>query len=158
MHSQIVAPYLLHYGNEEQKQKWLPKMATGEMVGAIPMTEPNTGSDLQNVKTSATKKGDSYVINGAKTYITNGIPRDLVVLVAKTDPNLGAKGISLIIVEANTKGFNKGRNLKKLGLNSGEPRNFSLMISSSQGQIYLVRKRAKVSFSLCSSYPKKGSV
>jgi len=120
VHSQIVAPYLLHYGNEEQKQKWLPKMATGEMVGAIAMTEPNTGSDLQNVKTSATKKGDSYVINGAKTYITNGIHADLLVLVAKTDPNLGAKGISLIMVEANTKGFNKGRNLKKLGLNSGD--------------------------------------
>ena len=94
-------------------------MAKGEMVGAIAMTEPNTGSDLQNVKTTAIRKGDSYIINGSKTYITNGIHADLVVVVAKTDPNLGAKGISLIVVEAGNKGFNKGRNLKKLGLNSG---------------------------------------
>jgi acyl-CoA dehydrogenase len=120
VHSQIVAPYLLHYGNEDQKQRWLPRMASGEMVGAIAMTEPNTGSDLQNVKTTAKRQGDSYIINGAKTYITNGIHSDLVVLVAKTDPNLGAKGISLIVVEAGTKGFKKGRNLKKLGLNSGD--------------------------------------
>lgn len=116
VHSTIVAPYILHYGNEEQRQRWLPKMASGEMVGAIAMTEPHTGSDLQGVRTTALRDGDDYVINGAKTYITNGQHADLVVVVAKTDPNLGAKGISLIVVEASTPGFERGRNLKKMGM------------------------------------------
>ena len=116
VHSTIVAPYILHYGTEEQRQRWLPKMASGEMVGAIAMTEPNTGSDLQGVRTTAIRDGDEYVINGAKTYITNGQHADLVVVVAKTDPSLGGKGISLIVVETTTEGFERGRNLKKLGL------------------------------------------
>lgn len=116
VHSSIVAPYLLHYGTEEQKQRWLPKMASGEMVGAIAMTEPNTGSDLQAIRTTALKDGDEYVINGSKTYISNGQQCDLVIVVAKTDPNLGGKGISLIVVETETTpGFKRGRNLKKLG-------------------------------------------
>ncbi|MFW6093338.1 MAG: acyl-CoA dehydrogenase family protein [Pseudomonadota bacterium] len=116
VHSTIVAPYILHYGTEEQRRRWLPKMATGELVGAIAMTEPNTGSDLQAVRTTAIRDGDDYVINGAKTYITNGQHADLVVVVAKTDPNQGAKGISLVVVETeNCPGFERGRNLEKLG-------------------------------------------
>ncbi len=120
VHSTIVAPYILHYGNEKQKQRWLPKMASGEMVGAIAMTEPHTGSDLQGVRTTAKREGDTYVVSGAKTYITNGQHADLVVVVAKTDPSLGAKGISLIVVEADTPGFQRGRNLKKMGMHAAD--------------------------------------
>lgn len=120
VHSTIVAPYIANYGSEEQKQRWLPKMASGEMVGAIAMTEPNTGSDLQAVQTTALKDGDDYVVNGAKTYITNGQLADLVIVVAKTDPSEGAKGISLIVVEATAAGFERGRNLKKLGQKSAD--------------------------------------
>ena len=121
VHSTIVAPYICNYGSEEQKQRWLPKMASGELVGAIAMTEPNTGSDLQAVRTTASRDGDDYVINGSKTYITNGQHADLVIVVAKTDPSLGAKGISLIVVEANDNpGFERGRNLKKMGLKAAD--------------------------------------
>jgi|TARA_B100000315_G_scaffold260225_1_gene320139 acyl-CoA dehydrogenase len=120
VHSSIVAPYIYHYGNEEQRQRWLPKMASEEMVGAIAMTEPNTGSDLQSVRTTALRDGDEYVMNGAKTFITNGQHADLVIVVAKTDPSLGGKGISLIVVETDTPGFARGRNLKKLGQKSAD--------------------------------------
>jgi len=120
VHSQIVAPYIWHYGDEAQKQRWLPKMASGEMVGAIAMTEPNTGSDLQNIRTTARKDGDDYIIDGAKTYITNGQLCDLVIVVAKTDPSLGGKGISLIVVETDNPGFQRGRNLDKLGQSSAD--------------------------------------
>ena len=115
VHSQIVAPYFRHYGDEEQRQRWLPAMASGSKVGAIAMTEPNTGSDLQSIRTTAIRDGDEFVINGSKTYISNGQHCDLVIVVAKTDPSQGAKGISLIVVEGGTEGFSKGRNLKKLG-------------------------------------------
>jgi acyl-CoA dehydrogenase len=99
LHNSIVAPYILHYGSEEQKQKWLPKMATGEMIGAIAMTEPGAGSDLQGIKTTAKKDGNHYVINGSKTFITNGQHANLIIVVTKTDPAKGAKGTSLMVVE-----------------------------------------------------------
>ena len=117
LHSEIVAPYILHYGTEAQKQKYLPKLATGEMVGAIAMSEPAAGSDLQGVKTTALLQTDgTYLINGSKTFITNGWHADLVILVAKTDPAAGAKGTSLFLIERGTPGFEKGKRLKKLGL------------------------------------------
>jgi alkylation response protein AidB-like acyl-CoA dehydrogenase len=116
LHSEIVAPYINRYGSEEQKRKYLPKMASGEMIGAIAMTEPGTGSDLQGVKTTAVRDGNELVINGSKTFITNGQMCDLVIVVTKTDPAKGAKGISLVIVEAGTEGFRKGRNLEKIGM------------------------------------------
>jgi acyl-CoA dehydrogenase len=121
VHSAIVAPYILNYGSEEQKQRWLPRMASGELVGAIAMTEPNTGSDLQAVRTTALRDGDDYLINGSKTYITNGQHAELVIVVAKTDPELGARGISLVVVETpDNPGFERGRNLKKMGLKGAD--------------------------------------
>lgn len=116
LHNEIVAPYILTYGSDAQKQKYLPKMATGEMVGAIAMSEPGTGSDLQAVKTTALKDGNELVVNGQKTFITNGWNADVVIVVAKTDPTKGAKGTSLVLLERGDEGFDKGRRLKKLGL------------------------------------------
>ena len=116
LHSYIVAPYIEKYGTEGQKRRWLPPMVTGEAIGAIAMTEPGTGSDLKAVRTTAVRVGDDYVINGSKTFITNGINADLVLLVAKTNHNLGAKGISLFLVNTESDGFRNGRNLKKIGL------------------------------------------
>jgi acyl-CoA dehydrogenase len=116
LHNAIVAPYIWHYGSEEQKQRWLPRMATGELVGAIAMTEPGAGSDLQGVKTTARKDGNHYVINGSKTFITNGQTANLIIVVAKTDPSKGAAGTSLMIVETDeVEGFRRGRNLDKVG-------------------------------------------
>ena len=116
LHSDIVAPYNVAYGSEPLKQHWLPRMISGETPTAIAMTEPGAGSDLQGIKTSAVRDGDDYVINGSKTYITNGQHAELVIVVAKTDPAGGAKGTSLILVEADRPGFARGRNLDKIGL------------------------------------------
>jgi alkylation response protein AidB-like acyl-CoA dehydrogenase len=117
LHSEIVAPYILHYGTEDQKRRYLPKLASGEMVGAIAMSEPAAGSDLQGIKSTALRQADgSYLLNGSKTFITNGWHADLVIVVAKTDPQAGAKGTSLLLVERGMKGFEKGKRLKKLGL------------------------------------------
>jgi alkylation response protein AidB-like acyl-CoA dehydrogenase len=116
LHSEIVAPYLLAYGTEALKRNYLPKMAAGEMIGAIAMSEPGAGSDLQSVKTTAIRKGDSFLLNGSKTFITNGWNCDLVIVVAKTDPAKGAKGTSLVVVDTSMKGFSKGRRLEKIGL------------------------------------------
>ncbi len=117
LHNVIVAPYILHYGSEEQKKRWLPKMASGEFIGAIAMTEPGAGSDLQGVRTTARLDGNHYVIDGQKTFISNGQLADLIIVVAKTDPLKGAKGTSLIVVEAaDAPGFHRGRNLDKIGM------------------------------------------
>jgi alkylation response protein AidB-like acyl-CoA dehydrogenase len=118
LHSDIVADYLVAYGSEEQKRHWLPRMVSGETVTAIAMTEPGAGSDLQGIRTTAKRDGNHYVLNGSKTYITNGQHADLVVVVAKTDPSLGAKGVSLILVEADREGYARGRNLDKIGFHS----------------------------------------
>ncbi|MBP9234555.1 MAG: acyl-CoA dehydrogenase family protein [Hyphomonadaceae bacterium] len=116
LHNAIVMPYIIHYGTEEQKKRWLPRMSSGELISAIAMTEPGAGSDLQGVKTTAKKSGNGYVINGSKTFITNGQMANLICIVAKTDPTQGAKGISLVMLETDgAEGFERGRNLNKLG-------------------------------------------
>lgn len=116
VHSEIVAPYLHAYGSEEQKRRWLPAMARGEMIGAIAMTEPGAGSDVKAVRTTARREGDCFILNGQKTFISNGHNAGIVIVVARTDPDLGAKGISLICVEAGTPGFTRGKRLRKIGL------------------------------------------
>ena len=150
VHSDIVTPYIVHRGSSEQKQYWLPRLMSGEAVGAIAMTEPGTGSDLKNVKTHAVKHDDHYIINGAKTFITNGQHTDATIIIAKTNPNQGSKGISLFLVDANSPGFNKGKNLSKLGLHASDTSELffqdlkvpahCLLGEENQGFIYLMEE------------------
>ena len=116
LHTSIVLPYILHFGTAEQQQRWLPPMVSGEAITAIAMTEPAAGSDLAGIRTTAVRSGDHYLVNGQKTFITNGINSDLVIVVAKTDPAARHKGISLLVVERDMTGFSRGRNLEKIGL------------------------------------------
>ncbi|MGE0220231.1 acyl-CoA dehydrogenase family protein [Mycolicibacterium sp.] len=149
LHNDVVAPYLLRLATEEQKQRWLPKFCTGELISAIAMTEPGTGSDLQGIKTRAVRDGDHYVLNGAKTFITNGIQSDLVIVVAQTDPGKGALGFSLLVVERGMPGFERGRKLDKIGLDAQDTAELSftdvpvpaenLLGEEGQGFIYLMQ-------------------
>ncbi|HEY9525287.1 MAG TPA: acyl-CoA dehydrogenase family protein [Thermopolyspora sp.] len=118
LHNDIMAPYFVNMTNDEQKARWLPGYASGELITAVAMSEPGAGSDLQGIRTTAVRDGDHYVVNGQKTFITNGINSDLVVTVVKTDPDAGARGISLLVIERGMEGFNRGRNLEKIGMHA----------------------------------------
>jgi alkylation response protein AidB-like acyl-CoA dehydrogenase len=148
VHTDIIVPYITKLGTEEQKQRWLPGCVSGEIITAIAMTEPGAGSDLQGVRTSAVDKGDHYVVNGSKTFISNGILADLVIVVAKTNPDAGAHGYSLLVVERGMEGFERGRNLEKVGLHGQDTAELSfadvkvpkenLLGEEGQGFIYLM--------------------
>ncbi len=120
LQNDIISDYVINYGSEEQKTRWLPGLVSGEVISAIATTEPSTGSDLQGISTSGRKDGNQHVINGSKTYITNGQNADLTILVAKTDPNAGSKGISLILVESDREGFKRGHNVDKIGQHAAD--------------------------------------
>ncbi len=120
IHSNIVAPYIEHMGSEEQKQQWLPKMITGEAVGALAMTEPGAGSDVQSIRTNAVADGDDWILNGSKIFITNGYHADVVIVAAITDPGKGAKGTSLFLVDTRLPGFEKGKRLQKIGQHTSD--------------------------------------
>ncbi len=149
LHNDVVLPYFLRLANEEQKQRWLPGFCTGELITAIAMTEPGTGSDLQGIKTRAVKQGDHYILNGSKTFITNGINSDLVIVVAQTDPDKGALGFSLLVVERGMEGFERGRHLDKIGLDAQDTAELSftdvkvpvenLLGEEGQGFVYLMQ-------------------
>jgi alkylation response protein AidB-like acyl-CoA dehydrogenase len=149
IHTDMVVPYITRFGSDEQKQNWLPKMTTGDVIGAVAMTEPNTGSDLAAVETTAILKGDHYLLNGQKTFISNGRLSDFVIVVAKTDPQAGAHGISLFIVENGMKGYERGRQLEKIGLHAQDTAELffrdvevpvgNLLGDEGQGFIYLMQ-------------------
>jgi alkylation response protein AidB-like acyl-CoA dehydrogenase len=149
LHNDVVLPYLLRLATEEQKQRWLPSFCSGELITAIAMSEPGTGSDLQGIKTRAVKDGDEWVLNGAKTFITNGINSDLVIVVAQTDADKGSQGFSLLVVERGMEGFERGRKLDKIGLDAQDTAELSfdnvrvpaenLLGEEGMGFVYLVR-------------------
>jgi alkylation response protein AidB-like acyl-CoA dehydrogenase len=153
LHNDIILPYFLAYTNEEQKQRWLPGMCSGELITAIAMTEPDTGSDLAAIRTTAERRGDYYILNGQKTFISNGIIGDVVIVVAKTDPALRHKGISLLVVERDMEGFKRGRKLDKVGLKAQDTAELSfegvkvpvtnLLGEEGQGFSYLMRQLAQ---------------
>ncbi|MGB0187477.1 MAG: acyl-CoA dehydrogenase family protein [Aequoribacter sp.] len=120
IHSNIVAPYLIHHGTDAQKERWLPKMVSGEVVGALGMTEPGAGSDVQGIKTNAVRDGDGWILNGSKIFITNGMHADLVIVAAITDPGKGAKGTSLFLVDTSLPGFERGKKLDKIGQHASD--------------------------------------
>ena len=148
VHTDIIVPYLTSLGSDEQKQRWLPGCVSGEKITAIAMTEPGAGSDLQGVRTTAVDKGDHYLVNGSKTFISNGINADLVIVVARTEPEAGHKGISLLVVERGMEGFERGRNLDKIGLHAQDTAELSftdvavpkenLLGEEGEGFIYLM--------------------
>ena len=148
VHTDIIVPYLSALATDEQKRRWLPGCVSGEIITAIAMTEPGAGSDLQGVRTTAIDQGDHYLVNGAKTFISNGINADLVIVVARTDPDAGHKGISLIVVERGMEGFERGRNLEKVGLHAQDTAELSftdvrvpkenLLGEEGQGFLYLM--------------------
>lgn len=149
VHNDINIPYLTRLATEEQKRRWLPGFCSGEIITAIAMTEPGTGSDLQNIRTTAIREGDEYVLNGSKTFISNGINADLVIVAAKTDPDAGAQGVSLLVVERGMAGFERGRNLEKIGQKSQDTAELffndvrvpaaNLLGEQGQGFIYLMQ-------------------
>ncbi len=149
VHSDIIVPYITAIATDEQKQRWLPGCVSGETITAIAMTEPGAGSDLQGVRTTAIDKGDHYLVNGSKTFISNGINADLVIVVARTDPEAGHKGISLLVVERGMDGFERGRNLDKIGLHAQDTAELSftdvqvpkenLLGEEGQGFVYLMQ-------------------
>jgi len=153
LHNDIILPYFLAYTNEEQKQRWLPGMCSGELITAIAMTEPDTGSDLAAIRTTAERRGDYYILNGQKTFISNGIIGDVVIVVAKTDPALRHKGISLLVIERDMEGFRRGRKLDKVGLKAQDTAEMSfegvkvpvtnLLGEEGKGFSYLMRQLAQ---------------
>ena len=153
LHNDIILPYFLAYTNEEQKQRWLPGMCSGELITAIAMTEPDTGSDLAAIRTTAQRRGDYYILNGQKTFISNGIIGDVVIVVAKTDPALRHKGISLLVIERDMEGFRRGRKLEKMGLKAQDTAEMSfedvkvpvtnLLGEEGKGFSYLMRQLAQ---------------
>ncbi len=153
LHNDIILPYFIAYANEEQKHRWLPGMCSGELITAIAMTEPGTGSDLASIRTTAERRGDYYILNGQKTFISNGIISDVVIVVAKTDPAMRHKGISLLIVERGMEGFNRGRKLDKVGLKAQDTAELSfenvkvpvtnLLGEEGKGFSYLMRQLAQ---------------
>jgi alkylation response protein AidB-like acyl-CoA dehydrogenase len=158
IHSDMVVPYITAFGSEEQKKRWLPKVVSGEAIAAVAMSEPNTGSDLAAVQTTAVRQGDHYLLNGQKTFISNGLLNDLVVVVAKTRPEAGGRGISLLVVEREMEGYERGRRLEKVGLHAQDTAELffhnvrvpaeNLLGEENQGFAYLLKNLAQERLSI----------